>query len=763
MAVFPNKYEKVCNGRGCGKRVGVGQGFIQKINGGWVTWCRDCCPERIAPVAARPAPQRVLTAEGHVITPYEPDNLALVRSFPGARFHGNKDICPVCNVRHPQPFWSVSLADADRERVLQIADELRLDVAPSLRKVVVTEQAQNATVAGLYPYQVTGVNWLAKQDFALLGDEMGMGKTIQTLVALPAGARVLVVAPNGLKYNWRDETVKWRPDYNCVVVNGGANFRTPRPGEIVVVNYECLPDFLLPPKKRKGMKWDEAARQLQAHYDILRSQHPDLCQCIVVVDEAHKVKGLDTQRGQKVCTLTHICQKGWGLTGTPLLNKAMDLWGVLCNLNLDRRAFGNAQGEWAFPNFKRAFNATKEYIRGARREVLQWGAPTPEVPEKMRRVMLQRKRSAVLPDLPTKTYTEILVSLEEVPGASAIKKELDGLWEEWGTLMDVKEDLPPFTSFSLVREKLARACIPALLEYVENCEEQEVGLVVASAHLAPLDALLGRDHWAVISGETPPEDRQAICNQQRAGRLQGVGCSITAAGVGLNLTGASRMLFVDLDWVPANNWQMEDRICRIGQTANKCEIVRFVVDHPLCRHIHKLLAKKIALIAAAIDGKAQATVPTAKPVDGSQGESDAEYQARLERARQAELEYDRQQAERQAAEAKRIGKAKAVVVLEREKDRAAGTTRCVLALTPERSEAVRRAFKYMLSVCDGAQAKDFQGFNKPDAVVAHCILHSGLEEPDELNAAYWMLTRYHRQLFEREPLLFTNNPQVYKK
>ena len=755
MAVFPNKYEKTCNGRGCGKRVRVGEGFIQKINGGWVTWCRDCCPERIAPAAARPAPRRVLTAQGHVLTPYEPDNLALVRSFPGARFHGNKDICPVCNTRHGECFWSVSLAQADRERVLQIADELKLDVAPELRNIVVTEQAQNATMAGLYPYQVTGVNWLSKQDYALLGDEMGLGKTIQTLVALPNKARVLVVAPNSLKYNWRDEAAKWRTDYTCTVINGGANFRTPRQGEILVVNYECLPDFLMPPARKKGKgSWQENARQLQAHYDILRSQHPDLCECIVVVDEAHKVKGMDTQRGQKVCTLTHICKKGWGLTGTPLLNKALDLWGVLVNLNLERRAFGNAHGEYAYPNFQRAFNCTKEYIRGARREVLQWGEPTPEVPEKMRRVMLQRKRTAVLPDLPTKTYTEILVSLDDVPGASHIKKELDSLWGEWGTLMDEKEDLPPFTAFSLVREKLARLCVPALMEYVENCEEQEVNLVVATAHLAPLDALLGREGWAVISGETKPEDRQTICNNQRAGRLRGVGCSITAAGVGLNLTGASRMVFVDLDWVPANNWQMEDRICRIGQTANKCEIVRFVVDHPLCRHIHKLLAKKIALIAAAIDGKAQATVPTAPVAPARQGESEEEFAARMKRVAEAEAEYDRQQAEKLAAAAKAEGQAKAKVVLEREARNAKGTTRCILPLTPERIDAVRRAFKYMLSVCDGAHARDGQGFNKPDAILAHLVLSSGLEQPDELNAAYWMLTRYHRQLFQREPLLF---------
>ena len=140
-----------------------------------------------------------------------------------------------------------------------------------------------------------------------------------------------------------------------------------------------------------------------------------------------------------------------------------------------------------------------------------------------------------------------------------------------------------------------------MLEYIENAEEQEVPLVIFSAHLAPLDALLGREGWAVITGCASPEKRQEIVRAFQAGQLKGVGVSIKAGGAGITLTKAWKALFVDLDWTPASNWQAEDRLARIGQESNKVEIARMVSDHPLDLHIHNILVEKILVINSAID------------------------------------------------------------------------------------------------------------------------------------------------------------------
>src|SRR5262245_21495662 len=166
--------------------------------------------------------------------------------------------------------------------------------------------------------------------------------------------------------------------------------------------------------------------------------------------------------------------------------------------------------------------------------------------------MLRRRREEALPQLPAKQYRTVVVGLDRLLG-----RDLDRLWEEWGRWFVARDELPPFEHFSEVRERLARSRIPAMLELVQEYEEQDVPLVVFSAHRAPVEALRGREGWAVITGETPPAERQAAVEAFQAGRLKGMGLTIQAGGTGLTLTHAWAALLVDLDWAPANNAQAE--------------------------------------------------------------------------------------------------------------------------------------------------------------------------------------------------------------
>ena len=158
-----NKFAGRCNNPACPLHknvyngVAVGEGYITKINNKWVTWCRECVPVQ---KTATEVERRILTADGKIFTPYEPQNLPLIKSLkgPGGKF-GPRFI----NKDNGGPAWEVSLEQADRQRLLEVAERLRLEVAPQLREGnLVTEQAQNALHAGLYPFQVTGVNWMAK-------------------------------------------------------------------------------------------------------------------------------------------------------------------------------------------------------------------------------------------------------------------------------------------------------------------------------------------------------------------------------------------------------------------------------------------------------------------------------------------------------------------------------------------------------------------------------------------------------------------------
>lgn len=717
-----NQYPGKCNSPVCNVKVEAGAGYRQQINGRWVVWCSQCVPQRIVPAKEV---QRELSAHGEIRMPYEPENLPIIRAMPGARWNPDSK------------FWTVSTDDADRKRVLELADRIGLKVAEEFRAIALAEPAQNAICAGLYGFQVEGVNWLSKQTAALLGDEMGLGKSVQALMSLPSDGYGLIVVPAGLKYNWESECKKWRDDLVCTVLNGENAFRWPRKNEVVIMSYNTLPNWLITPKKPKGQSNKEYYASITQWQKGLQEKYPVSLETTLIVDEVHNVKNYKTQKSQKVKNLARITKRVWGLTGTPLINRPIDLYTILDGLNMAYKAFGG------LPRFRTLFNAFQD------RFGWHYGQPMSIVPELLRRVMLRRLRKEVLPDLPDKTYTTLVVDLEN----GSLSHELNSLWEEYGEMIEVAEELPPFEEFSKIRYELAKSRIPAMLEYVENAEEQDVPLVVFSSHLPPLDALLVREGWAVISGDTPPHRRQEIVRDFQDGKLKGVGVSIKAGGVGLTLTRAWKALFVDLDWTPAANTQAEDRICRIGQTSNKVEIVRMASNHPLDIHVLKLIESKMSLIQAVIENSVAGKIVElrAKPENE---ETPEQFKARMLKIMDlAQAELDRRQAI-QSQNQKARGKAKVQIIHEREKDKADFSNRKILPLTENRIVAVKDAFMHMMSVCDGAHAKDNQGFNKPDASVARYLVWAGLENKAELEAAYYMLTRYHRQLSKKWPLLF---------
>ena len=600
MRAMVNRYSGKCEV--CRESVQPEKGFICQDDQGYVksqhnrrytaVWCATHVPVRMT--AETGAGNRKLDASGRCITPYERDNLDLIRSFPGARFNRNAG----------KPFWQVSLEMGDRRRVLEIADKLNLDVDPSLREVAVSEQRSKAHDAGLYPFQVDGVDWLNLNigNARLLADEMGLGKTVQSLVALPVKAAALVVCPAALKYNWEDECKKWRPDLTPVVLEGRKSFRFPKAGEVVITNYDILPEKLAPVLRTKTSKpWDVVGR--------LPASIRDACKGMVsIVDECQRVKNGKTARAKRVKGLCMVSGTVWALTGTPLENRPLDLWGILATLGMSRAVFGK------FDRFIDVMNGCKGEWGG-----YEFGTPKPIVADLMRRVMLRRRREVVLPELPHKQYHDVKVDLPK-----HLQSRLDDLWDTWGETITKKRDLPPFEEFSSIRAALAESRIPAMLELVEDHEEQGVPLVVFSAHKAPVLAVAEREGWEAITGDTSAKRRQEIVKSFQRGDLKGIALTIRAGGVGLTLTHAWKAIFVDQDWVPSQNQQAADRICRIGQLADHCEIIRMVSDHVLDLHVLDLIAWKISVIEAAIENVLQGNPRQATAV-----ESQEAYEARM--------------------------------------------------------------------------------------------------------------------------------------
>jgi hypothetical protein len=158
----------------------------------------------------------------------------------------------------------------------------------------------------------------------------------------------------------------------------------------------------------------------------------------------------------------------------------------------------------------------------------------------------------------------------------------------------------PFELLSEVRAALATSKIPALLSLVEDYEESDEPLVVGSDHLAPVEVFEGREGWATITGSIPPEERQARVDAFQAGELKGIAGTIKAMGLGYTLTRSHNIIINDLNWTPALNAQLEDRLCRLGQTRGVI-VTRLVANHPLERRITELLVEKQNVIEHSVE------------------------------------------------------------------------------------------------------------------------------------------------------------------
>lgn len=553
----------------CNQSVPAGKGFAYKNGSRWFVTCAStACHSRLGLKSPVPEAKQVrrLTEDGIIEMPFDREALPLLRSMPGARWNPDKKM------------WSVSIEPGDLPRVLEVADQLKLEVPELLRMqaAVGTTESQDALDRAeaarrhdgkaLYPYQKKGVEFLALHDRALLADDMGLGKTVQTIIALPDNEPVICIVPAAVKYNWRDEIQMWRKDLRVHICNGKNSFRLPEPGEVIITNYEILPAWLTP-KKESGITTRAGKPILVA--DLTREQAQVLSQTTVVADEAQKAKNYKAARSQRMTQLCKNAKRVWLLTGTPLMNNPADLFGVM--------AAGDMYPLGGWNKFAQLFNGYKNRWGG-----WELGMPTSEVPERMKRVMLRRLKSEVLKDLPPKTYQSIYVNdmskalrdrLNDYVIASAVMeghiepadvtkvlvKDQDEV-KNLASKLDMSS-LPSFDEFSEIRALLAEARIPAMLEEVESYEDSGTPLVVFSAHKAPIKELAKRDGWEIITGDTSPEKRNGIVKAFQAGKLKGLGLTIQAGGVGITLTHASNALFVDLDWTPAWNLQAEDRMC----------------------------------------------------------------------------------------------------------------------------------------------------------------------------------------------------------
>ena len=429
----------------------------------------------------------------------------------------------------------------------------------------------------LYAHQVEGVGFLLGRRRSILADDMGLGKTRQSIIAMteaePAGPW-LVVCPASVKHNWVRELRLALDDVETCVVGPGPVPTTGFAGWIVV-NYDLLKRDIDPLLEHRfaGIVFDEG-HYLKNH----RAQRSRLARRLVVEAESDPV--------------VHV------LTGTPLTNRPRDLFPLL-------QLVGHALGH-SFLAF------AKRYCDGHKNDYGYWvttgASNVEELSVQLQGIMLRRNKDDVL-DLPAKQRTWIEVDVDARVRDSlndAVELFLSGLSGERDGGRDGRGRRLGMAMFSTARRRLAVAKVPHTLEYVEGAVDQgeKVLLFSCFTHATRrFEKALG-EMAVTITGEVPTSKRQGIVDRFQADdSVRVLIGQIHAACVGINLTAARQVVFNDLDWVPANHWQAEDRTHRIGQTGT-VNVTYMVARDTLEEFIRTILQTKARLVDDVIEGRA---------------------------------------------------------------------------------------------------------------------------------------------------------------
>ena len=467
------------------------------------------------------------------------------------------------------------------------------------------EPARRAAPGGqeLMPHQAEVVAAAAAGHRSfLLADEPGLGKTAQALLAAEAAHAfpLLVVVPNVVKTNWLREAGLWTPRRKATAIHGDGG-TVDGFADIVVVNYEVL-------DRHQGWLGDFGFRGM-------------------VVDEAHFIKNKSSQRSKHVLDLSERIRSFttrpllMALTGTPLINDIEDflaIWQFLGWIDEKKPRAGlmDALTETGLTPADAGFDAA------ARRCVVNQG-------------IVRRRKVDVAADIPARRIADLPVELDGPTGRSIRAAERDlarrmverytaalttrgsgsaaegidhdlvrqvARWEQ----KDAAEAKSGDNVFAMMR-RIGRAKAELAADYAAQLARSAGKVVFFAKHVDVMDAaeeMFAKQgvRFSSIRGDQTRTVRQRNIDAFVEDPDVSIAvCSLTAAGVGINLQVASNIVLGELSWTAAEQTQAIDRSHRIGQSM-PVTAWRIIAAQTIDARIAGLIDSKAGLAAQALDG-----------------------------------------------------------------------------------------------------------------------------------------------------------------
>lgn len=485
----------------------------------------------------------------------------------------------------------------------------------------------------LFPHQRAGIEFIRKTS-SLICDSMGTGKSPQILAALRSrkgegSLPALIICPNSVKSHWANEAATWFPECTPYVIGGGSATRRKQldlaledPTALVIINYEAvkLHSRLAPYGSIRLVRCiecggpDETIKAAKCH------KHPKELNKFewktVVVDEAHRMKDPQTQQTRACWAVMHqpSVQRRWALTGTPIANDVADLWSIMHGVApLDFPTRTTFIDRFALQSWNQYAALHIVGVRPDTRAELE-----KIVHPRMRRML----KSIVLPDLPPKirTVREAPMTAKQAAAYREMKRDLFTTLDDGEIVLastnlvkairllqfsSTYAEVDPEDQTLTLSEPSPK--LDVLEDILAELSGQQVAVCALSRQLIdlaaarldkPKAAMSGKPvSYRLLTGAVSMAEREFNLRDFQNGEAQCMLFTVGAGGVGVNMTAADTIVFLQRSWSMLENSQAEDRVHRVGsQRHESIHIIDIVAPDTIeVRQLARLQEKSQAL------------------------------------------------------------------------------------------------------------------------------------------------------------------------
>lgn len=458
---------------------------------------------------------------------------------------------------------------------------------------------------------------------AILGDQPGSGKSLMAIAfAVKNRYKTLVIVPASLKLNWRNEITKFT-DEKCFIYK----FKPKKKDNVIlftkeeslfhVINYESLEsyfDFNYSHKcSNYNCKWEGITElkkypkcpncgrtktiKSRTHHlitktdkdgEVLNAGDYDL----IVIDEAHYIKNPTSFRTQIIRKAFKESSKKLLMTGTAIKNRPFEFFPLL-NL-IDPKEWSNSH----------AFGT--RYCNAHQDKFGHWdysgSSHLEELYERISPFFLRRLKKDILKFLPPKTFTVIPIELSPEKAREYHKIE-NGIVDE---SQEGDDKVTHLARIQKLKQFTSNYNAKQSIEFIQNIIDGDEKIVVFSQFISTTKYVHEHfgDQSVWFTGQHNMVEKQAavdrFMNDENCKVFVG---TIGAAGVGITLTSASIVLFIDLPWTPSDFEQCSDRVHRASQTSDNVQIIKLICQNTIDVDVDRLLSQKGDILSQVLDGE----------------------------------------------------------------------------------------------------------------------------------------------------------------